>query len=154
MPKILRHHEDFLRVGIFYFASRSVSADVDISSVCLERIEDQTWFARDWFGCWKLRCRRCLRCHRFRCCPGRLCGRLAGCNSRSRRRRRQWSARIRNVGIRSRRRLRRVKHVSNRRRKHAAAGETECDRYEQRHRRRLPIHRVLISRLFFNATNR
>jgi len=46
----LRNNEDLFRGGILYFAAWRVTANIDVTPVRIERIEDVTWFSRDRLG--------------------------------------------------------------------------------------------------------
>ena len=53
----LWHDEDFLRVGILYFATRRVTTDVNVAVVRIEWVKNQARFARHWL-CHRKLCRR------------------------------------------------------------------------------------------------
>ena len=53
--KVLRHHEDFLRIWILNFAPGGVTADIDQATVSIERVVDKARFARYRLGHGKLR---------------------------------------------------------------------------------------------------
>jgi hypothetical protein len=46
----LRNDEDLFGGRVFYFAARWITADIDVTTVRVERIEDITGLARDRFG--------------------------------------------------------------------------------------------------------
>ena len=50
-----RHDENFLRIGIFNFASGGVTADIDVPATGIKRIKNQAGFARHRFRDRKLR---------------------------------------------------------------------------------------------------
>ena len=53
--KALRDDKDLLRFGILHFATGRVTADVDVTSICFEWIENQARPARNRLSCRKLR---------------------------------------------------------------------------------------------------
>lgn len=152
----LRHHEDLLRLRILHFAPRRIAADIDISSVRLERIEHEPGFTRHWLRHRKLCCtrrRRSLCRTGTRCRPCRSLTRFSRGSARGRswRRRRQRTSRVGYIrrGL-SRRRLGRMKNVPH----HAASSQRDWNHRRDRDCQGAASHRAFISRLWFNATNR
>ncbi len=43
----LWNYEDLFRGGILYFAAWRITANIDVTTVRIERIEDVTWLSRD-----------------------------------------------------------------------------------------------------------
>ena len=167
-----RHYKNLLRIRIFHFAARSVTAHVDIAAIRIEWIKNQPGFARNWFCHWKLRgvggllrgwrllrrrfvCRNSRRCsRRWPVQFARSCARC-GCWRRHGYR----LARISHIGrVRRRRRFRFVKNMTHRCGDGAAnlmrgfaTNRAGCN---QRDHPAAAIHRGLIRCLFVSATHR